>query len=96
MINFDANPEDRRLILTIVDRAAKIYRKAGGKRYHKLSAEMDLTATHLNGCPLDLPRLSEADDFNIAHDVFGIARNLNRETGKLERFFLPRFAAKEA
>ncbi len=57
---------------------------------------MDLVACHANGCPLDFERLSDADDFNIAHDVFGIRRHLDRETGQLTDHFLPRYAAKES
>jgi len=37
------------------------------------------------------------DDFSqVSHDVFGIGRHLDRETGKLEGFFHPRFALPEA
>jgi hypothetical protein len=53
---------------------------------------MDITACHLNGCPLRLGELLGADDANFAHDVFGIRRHLNRETGKLEDCFCPRYA----
>jgi hypothetical protein len=28
----------------------------------------------------------------VAHDVFGIRQNLNRKTGQLENFFVPRYA----
>ncbi|NHO33307.1 hypothetical protein GOB85_12520 [Acetobacter sp. LMG 1636] len=57
-----------------------------------LEIEMDLIATHSNGCPLDLERLYEADDFNLLHDVIGIRRHLDRSTGKLTDHFLPRFS----
>lgn len=33
-----------------------------------------------------------ADDFNFAHDFMGIQAHMNRETGKCEDFFVPRFA----
>lgn len=59
-----------------------------------LSMQMDLVATHANGCPLDFQRLEAADDFNLLHDVLGIERHLNRDTGQLQDFFLPRFALK--
>lgn len=55
---------------------------------------MDLEATHSNGCPLDLGRFVEANDHNLIHDVAGIRRHLNRETGRLENHFLPRFHAR--
>jgi len=56
---------------------------------------MDITATHCNGCALDLARFAGGDDFNFAHDIAGIARHLNRSTGQLEGYFLPRFASRE-
>lgn len=54
---------------------------------------MDISATHLS-TPLRLKDLLYADDFNFCHDVFGIRQNLNRTTGKLERF-VPRFTKKD-
>lgn len=60
-----------------------------------LSLTMDLTACHLNGCPLDLDGLIKADDFDFFHDVYGVRRHLNRTTGRLENFFCPRYADRE-
>ena len=57
---------------------------------------MDFTAVHANGNPLRLADLLAADDFNFAHDAFGIARHLNRTNGQLENCFLPRFTQKQA
>lgn len=57
-----------------------------------LEISMDITATHCNGCRLDLGRLLAAEDFDFFHDVGMIRRNLNRSTGKLENHCLPRFA----
>lgn len=42
-----------------------------------------------------IAELLPADDFNFAHDVAGIRRRINRTTGKLENYFLPRFAQKQ-
>lgn len=53
---------------------------------------MDIEAANA-AVGLRLDDLLHADHFNFAHDVLGIARNLNRDTGKLENCFLPRFAA---
>ena len=91
MVSFDVTRKEMALIRKIVDRAMIIVRKLKGK-YKRLDCEMDLTATHANGCPLDLEKLLAADDFNFSHDVFGIRQHINRETGKLERCFLPRCA----
>ncbi|KVW63476.1 hypothetical protein [Burkholderia ubonensis] len=60
-----------------------------------LELDMDLTACHANGCPMDWESLNAADDFTLAHDVGGIQRHINRRTGKLEHCFLPRCAVKE-
>lgn len=42
--------------------------------------------------PMDLESWLKANDFNFAHDIFGIQRHLNRDTWKLEDCFLPRFS----
>lgn len=60
-----------------------------------LAMSMDITAVHLNGCPLRLSELRNADDSNFYHDLYGIASNINRETGKLENCFLPRYSRPE-
>ena len=58
----------------------------------EMSTQMDLTAAHANGCPLDFAKLEKFDDFNLAHDIFGIARHIDRRTGRLSDFFVPRCA----
>jgi len=74
----------------------KIVKRAWGtaKQAYKdiQSLEMDIIATHLNGCPLKLSEFLSADDSNFYHDIFGIASHLNRDTGELKDCFLPRFA----
>lgn len=95
MVKFDASPADAALIETIADRAFDIGARYGSK-LDKVSTAMDLTATHLNGCPLDLKALSETDDTQVAHDVFGIARHIDRNNGKLMDCFRPRFAVRES
>lgn len=92
-IKLTATREDADLIEKIAIRAIALSAAHGVKR-DLLSIEMDLTACHLNGTPLRLDALLAADDFNLAHDVFGIERHLDRTTGRLKGFFLPRFAAK--
>lgn len=81
------------LIRLIAQRGANIIGKdvkSHGKPYDTGSAEMDLIATHKNGCPLDLESLLTATDHDFGHDLFGINRFLNRETGELKSAFLPR------
>lgn len=56
---------------------------------------MDLAAVH-HTCPLDFGRMAGAiGTANLAHDVLGIARHLDRRTGKLGDCFVPRFAKLE-
>lgn len=87
----DQAREEARTIAAIARRAVAAAQKIGVE-YDFLSADMDITACHLNDTPLRLNELLAADEFNFAHDVFGIRRHLNRETGKLEDCFCPRYA----
>ena len=90
-IKWDVDGEDYDLIHQVVDRTMKLADKLK-VIYPRMDAEMDLIACHVNGCPLRLADLLKAKDVEFVHDIFGIRRNLNRETGKLERCFLPRYA----
>lgn len=92
-INWKASPKDAKKIDTILDRAAAEWPSYGEPEGRK-EAAMDLIACHLNGRPLDLDALLDADDFDFAHDLFGIRENINRKTGELGNCFLPRCAAK--
>lgn len=83
--------EEVRTIAAIAHRAVLLAARYGFK-YEFMDADMDITACHLNGMPLKLAQLLGADDMNFIHDVFGIRRHLNRETGKLEDCFVPRYA----
>lgn len=79
-------------IFRIARRARETFAGMGGDRELQEIA-MDISAVHANGCPLRLYDLEEADDFNFRHDIFGIYRHLDRETGHLKNCFVPRFAA---
>jgi hypothetical protein len=87
-VSFDVCPGDSHLIGLIVQRAMS----EGSKGIDRLALEMDITACHANGNKLRLMALLNADSFNFWHDVGGIARHLNRETGQLEDCFSPRFS----
>lgn len=103
MITFSVEPHEADLLEQIAHRAMTElwperadpaqWRKWDGPS--KLHLLMDLTAVHANGCPLRLGALLEAHPFDFAHDIGGIRRHLNRETGQLEDHFLPRYAAPE-
>lgn len=95
MVSFSVNKSDFKTINAIADRASAMALQHG-KEYERTEAAMDLTATHANGCPLKLEALLAAEPFDFAHDVFGIRRHLNRATGQLENFFVPRYAAKSS
>lgn len=88
-ISFTITNQDEELIDSIVDRAMPLLTPTGADR---MDIVMDITATHANGCELDLEKMLAADDFNFAHDIVGIYRHIDRSTGKLGNHFLPRFA----
>jgi hypothetical protein len=78
------------LIKRIVDRAEKLGQKFG-RPMMRASIALDLVIAHRQ-CPLDLQLLLDSDDGNFSHDVFGIMRHLDRNTGELRDCFIPRFA----
>lgn len=94
-LNWNATKEEHEIISAIAERGIELM---GGQRegFTRMDLHMDIEATHCNGCPLKLQELLEADDFNFGHDLGGIRRHLNRETGQLRDFFLPRFAVPAA
>lgn len=91
MISFHATPTDHRIIAKIADRAAEVA-KQNAVKLDRTSFLMDITACHANGCPLKLKELLEASPFDFVHDTFGISRHIERETGKLQDCFWPRYA----
>lgn len=94
IINWKINDADSELIDKIATRAQIVAEKAGWIS-DIMDRVMDVTACHLNGCPLRLADLLAADEFNFSHDVFGIARHIDRRTGELKDCFLPRFATQD-
>jgi hypothetical protein len=93
-VSFDCPEADRKIARAIARRARDLLLELGVDRPAS-DIDMDIVATHCNGNPLRLQSLFVADDFNFLHDVSGIARHLNRDTGKLEGFFSPRFSRRE-
>lgn len=88
-IRLNATPKQKLIISQIAQRAKQLLNVDDDVA---ICIEMDITATHLNACELRLKELLQADSFNFLHDVTGIHKHLNRETGQLEHCFLPRFA----
>lgn len=92
VVSFKTSKRDYRLIERIVDRAFDPHVGLAGLPGTRLDLEMDLSATHANGCPLDFAKLLAFDTFNFAHDLYGIRRCIDRKTGALTRHFRPRCA----
>lgn len=95
-VSFAVTSAEAKTIKRIVTRAAAELFAIADDVEARLSLEMDITATHANGCPLELELLLDGDSLHFAHDIYGIRRHIDRRTGKLGGFFLPRFARKEA
>jgi len=86
--NINTSKEDVDLISKIAKRTVKnIYYALSDP----MSIMMDLEVVHSEN-PLRLREMLEASDDDFFHDIRGIRFNLNKETGKLENCFLPRFS----
>lgn len=91
--NFDIADDLRAHIRTILGRLDEFDPDPARER---TPIYMDLIACHNGGCPLDFAAMAEFEDFSqVGHDIAGISRHLDRETGKLKGFFHPRFALEE-
>lgn len=93
MVNFKVSSKDEARLIHMIAKRTVAMATAREIDYPLMDADMDITACHCNGNPLRLAELLAADDVNFAHDVFGIYRHINRETGALNDFFSPRFSA---
>ena len=94
MINFKTDAITREVIAAIAKRGLSVYTD-WKIPVELVTIQMNITACHLNGCPLRLVDLLTADGFDFAHDIWGIGQNLDRDTGKLLNHFLPRFAKQQ-
>ncbi len=88
MISWDVTKEESSLIQKVTDRA---FPQVRGVYHTKSDLIMDITAVHANGNPLKLKDMIEGPDFDFYHDIIGIAQHLDRTTGKLKNFFVPRY-----
>lgn len=101
---FCANPERKPTAMikwNVPKKEYAIIRKIAERAARELNAdaqtvEMDLTACHMNGNPLKLQELLEAPAPDFGHDIFGINRHLDHETGELKKFFSPRCSKPES
>ena len=89
-IKYTTTEDDAELIAAIVNRAVQ-----EDSRLDRTTLMMDLSATNANYCGLRLADLLAAPDYDFLHDIYGIYRHINRETGKLDGCFRPRYSKKE-
>jgi hypothetical protein len=95
-ISFRVSAADAKVIRKIAVRAQALLKKHNPSIRTTIQHwAMNVTACHANGNPIRLHDLLEADDFNFAHDVFGIDRHISRETGQLLNHFSPRFSSRQ-
>jgi hypothetical protein len=93
MVDFATLTDEERVVVgKIIERAQAMWRGFGLRPPSKLNLTMDICAVHAR-MPLRLAEWLEADDFNFSHDIGGIVKHMNRQTGELEGFFVPRFCA---
>lgn len=90
--SFDVSFDDLLIISKITDRFIEI---VGIPESKKLSICMDISAAHSHE-RLDLAGLLSATAGDIIHDVSGIRRYINRDTGETTRWFTPRYTKGEA
>ena len=83
--------EDYDLFAKIANRAVELYKKLGHDLKY-MTVEMDLQVVH-HTRPLKLQEMLDSDNGNFGHDIAGINRHLNRDTGEMEDAFTPRFTA---
>ena len=91
MVNWTVSRVEMRLIEKIAKRAVAL---AASMEFdlEREQIEMDVTACHANGNPLDLEKLLAANDGDFGHDVFGIRKHIDRTTGQLRDCFVPRLS----
>ncbi len=83
----------RDLILQIAERAVRLAASHGNHRARAVDVSMALTFVHME-TPLRLQELYEANEVQFAHDVFGIWKHIDKNTGKLDTVaFRPKFLA---
>lgn len=74
-----------------MDCVRAIMQRARDEEFHTETLLMDLAAVHHHH-PLQLEELATVDNLTFRHDIHGILRHMNRETGELGDCFVPRMA----
>lgn len=97
-INFTVTDEEKEGIEKIASRALRFIEENSAdlapwvRKLTRTEIEMDITAAHCNGCRLDLTKFLNFPASDFGHDLFGIGRYLDRDTGELLECFVPRCA----
>lgn len=78
-------------VCRIAERAAEVFAKHGVFR-EPIQFMMDIEGCNTR---LDLDALERYDDANLVHDLAGVIRYLDRDTGDLTNYFRPRSAVSE-
>jgi hypothetical protein len=84
--------EELELVKQIAERSEKLTAEMQieGMQYDRHELVMDLDAAYTSAGPFNLTRLLEFPDADFLHDIYGIRRHINRETGELTGCFMPR------
>jgi hypothetical protein len=85
-VSFETTDVDREIIRKITLPAVALGKTLAGDP-DPLYVTKAITATHANGCPLDLQRFLEADDLDFAHDLIGIFRHFDCTTAMMRNSF---------
>lgn len=93
VLNWNTTRQEHEAIMRLIERIVRLAR-AHGIDYIQRDAMMDITACHANGCPLELEKMAatQEDDADVLHDLLGIRRHIDRNTGALRDCFVPRYA----
>ena len=64
MIDFKIEENNKAYFETVINRALALNPEAD-----RVNLQMDISATHLNGNPIDFKKLLGFDDFSFQHDM---------------------------
>ena len=88
--NLSTTKEDYKLIHKAAARRCRMAIELGVQD-DITAASMDIQIVHHNN-PLRLQELLDAPDHEFSHDVFGIRKFINRDSGALGGLFVPRYS----
>lgn len=84
---------DNAMLIVHISRRAEPIMVEIGVHYSVMDLQMDLTLLQLHHPELiNLDKLLAFGEVDFIHDVLGIMRHLNRDTGELGNCFVPRCA----